>query len=255
MTATVSEAPELRGTAKWVHDSVGVVLAGALLPFAYATWWFGRVTRELRAYGRDAQDEQLSRVSAGRAASGILAGWILVVPAVVVMITTARRVQRAEGVDRSISGVIGVVVAGQVVGLACVAAGWAIVIPVVMLASAVVVMGLLQPRLNAVWTAAERMPGARTTSETPSRSSGAMDGVECPVRGHAGGDQGLGHRGCRARRRLGGARPRAVARGRGPHRRRDGRRHRGRPSPHSWSARAWRSDRSCGTAAACRPTA
>jgi hypothetical protein len=158
MTATLTEAPELRGS-RQVRGRRLVVWFGVLLPFAYATWWFGAAAHELRDYGHDVRDARLAALSKGRTTAGMLAGWILVVPAVVVMLNTARRVQHAErirsGTPRSVSGVVAVVLAGQAAVLVTVLAGWAILMPAVLLVSAVAVMGLLQPRLNAVWETSE----------------------------------------------------------------------------------------------------
>lgn len=162
MTATLRDAPELRGSDALVRDPWLPVSLGVLLPFGYATWWFRTVAGELRDFGHDVGDEQLSRVSAGRSTVGMLVGWILVVPAVVVIVSTARRLQRAEGIcfgtPQPVNGVVATVVAAQTVALACVLAGWAILVPAVLLASAVIVMRLLQPRLNAIWTTSELLP-------------------------------------------------------------------------------------------------
>ncbi len=162
MTATLHEAPELRGSRALVRDPMLTASLGVLLPFGYATWWYRTVAGELRDFGRDIGDKQFSRVSAGRSAVGMLVGWILVVPAVVVVMSTARRVQRAEGIcfgaSQPVNNVIATVVATQTVALACVLAGWAILVPAVLLASAVIVMRLLQPRLNAIWETSELLP-------------------------------------------------------------------------------------------------
>jgi hypothetical protein len=158
MPATVNETPELRGTEDLAREPLLVATLGLCLPFVYATWWFGTAVGELRDYGHDVGRERLARVSAGRAVAGMAVGWLLVVPAVVVMASTARRVQRAEAQDRSIGGAIAAIVAGQVGALACVLAGAAVLVPLTLLLSAVAVMGLLQPRLNAIWEAAEAVP-------------------------------------------------------------------------------------------------
>ena len=185
MTATFKETPELRGSTR-VRNPWHVVWLGVLLPFVYATVWFGEAVGELRELGRDVEDAQLSRASAGRSAVGMLLGWILVVPAVVVMVGTARRVQRAEGIcfgtARPLNGVIATVVVAQTLALACVLTGVAILAPAVLLASAVIVMRLLQPRLNAIWETSELLPCGRTRSRRASRSPrclGSGRGIAC----------------------------------------------------------------------------
>jgi hypothetical protein len=161
MTATLSEAPELRGRDR-VRDSVGEVIAAALLPFVYVTWWFGRVTRELRALGRDCGDVRLSTASSTRAYLGMTFGWILVVPAMVVIVSTARRVQHAEractGTERPVTGVVAAVVALQVAGLAGGLAGFAILVPFALLLSGIVAVAILQPRLNEIWESSATLP-------------------------------------------------------------------------------------------------
>jgi hypothetical protein len=161
MTATLSEAPELRGRDR-VRDSVGEVIAVTLLPFVYATWWFGRVARELRALGRDCRDAQLVAASPARAWLGMAFGWILVVPATVVIMTTARRAQHAErvctGTERPVTGVVAAVVAAQVAGLACALAGVAILVPFALLFSGIVAVAILQPRLNQIWEISATLP-------------------------------------------------------------------------------------------------
>lgn len=164
MTATLT-SPELRGTEQ-VRDPLLQVWLGVMLPFAYATWWFGSVTGELCDYGDDTGDARLSAASARHATLGMLAGWVTVVPAVVVMMNTARRVQHAEGGERSISDVVVAVAIGQAVALGCVLAGWAILVPAALLGSAVAVMGRLQPRLNALWEASGALP-VREVDEEP----------------------------------------------------------------------------------------
>ena len=161
MTATAIETPKPAGSAR-IRNPWHVVWRGLLLPFVYATVWYGKVAGEVRDYGQEAGDERLSRVLARRTVFGMLLGWVLVVPAVVVIVSTARRVQRAEGIcfgtPQPITAVVATAVVAQTAGLACVLAGWAILVPVVLLANAVVVMRLLQPRLNGIWESPDTRP-------------------------------------------------------------------------------------------------
>jgi hypothetical protein len=169
MTATVVDAPEVRGLGP-VRDPVTQVAGAALLPFVYGTWWFGNVTRQLREFGSDGRDARLSVVSPAWAWSGMALGWILVVPAVVVMVGTARRVQHAEELAsvgrQSIGGVIAAVVGGQALGIVAVVGGSAILAPFALLASAVLVVAMLQPRLNRIWKRSAGWP-ARDREPAP----------------------------------------------------------------------------------------
>jgi hypothetical protein len=152
--SATTESEVMSQKLKVCRTPVAVGLA-VLLPGLYLIWWQLRVTAELRAFGRHREDRSLS------ASGGFLAmtvGWVLIVPAMVHLVRTARRVQRCEQLAFEAAGSVRVVVAA-VVGfelialLTAVVAGGAIFIPVAILAAGVVEVAALQPRLNRLWRA------------------------------------------------------------------------------------------------------
>jgi hypothetical protein len=139
---------------KVCRTPVAVGLA-VLLHGYYLIWWQLRVTAELRAFGRRREDRSLS---SSRAFLSMTVGWVLIVPAMIQLVRTARRVQRCERLAFETAGSVRVVV-GAVVGfelialVAGVVAGAAVLIPVAILAAGVVEVAALQPRLNRLWRA------------------------------------------------------------------------------------------------------
>jgi hypothetical protein len=151
-SATAHSEPVLTSL-KVCRTWVAVGLA-VLLPGLYAIYWQFRVAAELRAFGRNREDRRLSTISSGLLAMTV--GWILVFPALIQLVRTARDVQRAEELKferaRSVNTLLRVIVTCVLVALMATAAlNAAVLAPIAILVAAIAEIVVLQPRLNALW--------------------------------------------------------------------------------------------------------
>lgn len=144
---------ELKVRRTWVAVTLAV-----LLPGIYVTYWQLRVSAELRVLGRRFEDRRLSSISSGRTLAAMTLGWVVVVPALMQLVRTARDVQRAEelGFERaaSVGALTAVIVGCELVALlAAVAFNAIILTPIAVLIAGIVEVAVLQPRLNVLWRA------------------------------------------------------------------------------------------------------
>src|SRR3954452_10475548 len=89
--------------------------APALLPFItlgiYAAVWYYKINREMADLGRAKDTDELGD-SPGKSLLAITVGWIIIVPAVLSLINTGKRIQAAQrlsGIDPQMNGWLGVV--------------------------------------------------------------------------------------------------------------------------------------------------
>jgi hypothetical protein len=91
--------------------------APALLPFItlgiYFWFWYYYINREMRDLGRARNTDELGE-SPGTSLLAVTVGWIIIVPAVVSIVHTAQRIQRAQrltGVEPQLNGWLALVMA------------------------------------------------------------------------------------------------------------------------------------------------
>jgi hypothetical protein len=169
---------------KVCRTPVAVGLA-VLLHGYYLIWWQLRVTAELRAFGRHREDRSLS---SARAFLAMTVGWVLIIPAMVQLVRTARRVQRCEQLAfeaaDSVRVVVGAVMGFELIALlAAVVAGSAVLIPVAILAAGVVEIAALQPRLNRLWRAEGPAVALGVPPVKPERLPLVPPGLRAPAAG------------------------------------------------------------------------
>lgn len=144
---------ELKVCRTWVAVTLAV-----LLPGVYLTYWQLRVAAKLRVFGRRLEDRRLSSISSGRILLTMTLGWVVVVPALMQLVRTARDVQRAEELSferaASVGTLTAVIVACELIALlAAVAFNAIILTPIAVLIAGILEIAVLQPRLNVLWRA------------------------------------------------------------------------------------------------------
>ncbi len=131
----------------------------------YNFYWYYKINRELRDFGRVYQLENLSKSNPWLSLLAVTLGWLLIVPPFVSWYRCTKRIQETQGLlgGEPISGV----------GLAAAWAGGWLLTPVLLM-----IPYMVQSGLNAVWTAYEGVdPGAGHAPEMAGISIGAIDSL------------------------------------------------------------------------------
>ena len=136
----------------WVILALSVVTLGV-----YQLVWYYSINREMRDLGIARDDPELAGSSPVRSILAVTLGALLVIPELISLIGTARRVQRVErlitGRARSAVIPIALFIAAVVLGIAAGFRGLGLLVVVSVLAF-LTAIALIQSRLNRAWTAA-----------------------------------------------------------------------------------------------------
>src|SRR4051812_13531666 len=141
--------------------------AGALavgLPGVYLGYWHASVRADLER----ARPHWLRTV--GWTLAGTV-GWLLIVPAAVQIVHTARRVQRCEasrlGAAQPVGRVLGLLAAAELLGVALALAGAPGLVPVCVLLAGAAAVGMLHPRVDALRGATDGTPSPAGAAQAP----------------------------------------------------------------------------------------
>jgi hypothetical protein len=136
----------------------GVVVALSVVTLGvYQLVWYYKINREMRDFGSARGDRELGGSSPVRSVLAVTLGGLIVIPELISLIGTVKRVQRSErlGVGSAGSAVIPIAlfIAGMILSIAAQFRGLELLlllsVPAYLTAEA-----LVQARLNRVWTAA-----------------------------------------------------------------------------------------------------
>jgi hypothetical protein len=158
-----------------VQSPVALVTLSVVTLGIYACFWYYRVNREMRDYGRACGDAELGDSKPGRSVLAWIPGGWIVVPVVVSFAGTARRVARCErlvGIEPDGGGAIVALIAVATLaglGSAFVGGSGAAILVAVDLVSCLTAVVAIQRRLNAVW---QRDPLAAAATH-PERAAAA----------------------------------------------------------------------------------
>jgi Domain of unknown function (DUF4234) len=130
----------------------------------YSIVCYYKVNREMRDFGSTHDDRALAASRPWLSVSAITVGGLLVIPELVSLVRTVRRVQAVErivwGAARPAFGVIGLFVAAIALSLGTSVHRVGAFLAVAGLVAFVAAITLVQGRLNAVWRAAGAIPDA-----------------------------------------------------------------------------------------------
>src|SRR4051812_15666117 len=134
------------------------------LPGIYLGYWHATVRADLERH----------RLHWARTVGWTLAGtagWVLIVPAAVQIVHTARRVQRCEasrlGAAQPVGRVLGLLAAAELLGVALALGGAPGLVPVCVLLAGAAEVGMLHPRVNALRAAADGTPSPAGAPQAP----------------------------------------------------------------------------------------
>ena len=147
----MAEQVQIDGTTAKIRNIVGVAVLGVITLGIYVIFWWYFINREMADYGRSRSTKELGD-SPGKSVLAITLGALIIVPAIMSIIKTFKRVQatqRIAGTESTINGWIGLVL---------------------LLVFSPAFHAYMQSGLNDAWRAATRVAAAPVAPATPTEA-------------------------------------------------------------------------------------
>jgi hypothetical protein len=144
------ELPNIKLRRPWTVAVFSVVTLGV-----YYVVWYYKINREMRDYGEFRQDRELAESRPWLSVLAVTIGNVIVIPALISLVRTAKRVQAVEGIATGAAapalGLYVALVVAELLPLGGAIHGLGTVLLLVGVAAFLVAITMIQARLNAVW--------------------------------------------------------------------------------------------------------